>query len=211
MVKKIHSALSLLLCVLLLVHLVITGHLMTSTIHMRLGFIILGYVLLFVLIAHLLLTFIPMLLNHDGNKKKAYTKLNLKCYIQRISGVAIIALIHPHLKAFVKPDSPLSNGNWTEKLAIAFSNPSMEIVPPEPITMGNIYFFIMMVLLIVFCCVHIIISIPKALVGLGVIVEEKSLARVEKICCVIVSAIGAFGIWGSFTLANFSGLFGGSI
>ncbi|MEG1072424.1 MAG: hypothetical protein RSE09_02180 [Oscillospiraceae bacterium] len=210
MIKKMHSVLSLLLCAVLMAHMVATGLLMAHIVNMRLWFIILSYMLLFILIAHLLLTFIPMLLNHADNKQKAYTRLNLRCYLQRMSGLVIVALMHPHFSAFVKPDA-IANTPWNVKLSMAFANPGMEIIDPVPVTMKSLFALIAMIALVLFCCVHITISIPKALVGLGVIVEEKTLARVEKICLVLAFAVGAFAIFGACSLASFSGLFGGAL
>lgn len=211
MIKKMHSALSLILCAVLLLHLVVTGLLMAHIVNLHLWFFIVAYALLFILIAHLLLTFLPMLLNHADNKQKAYTHLNLRCYVQRMAGLVIVALIHPHFSAFVKPDIPAANAPWTVKLSMAFAHPGMEMIDPEPVTMVNLIALIAMVLLILFCCLHISISIPKALVGLGVIVEEKTLSRVEKICFVLVFAVGAFAIYGACSIASFSGLFGGAL
>ncbi|MEG2958194.1 MAG: hypothetical protein RR828_00515 [Oscillospiraceae bacterium] len=185
MIKKIHSVLGLLLCTVLTAHMVASGLLMAHMVNMGLWFKIMSHLLLTIFMAHLLLTFIPMLLNYTDSKQKAYTRLNLRCYLQRMSGLVIVALMHPHFTAFVEPD--------------------------VPVTMKSLFALIAMIALVLFCCVHISISIPKALVGLGVIVEEKTLARVEKICLVLAFAVGAFAIFGACSLASFSGLFGGAL
>lgn len=211
MIKKIHSVLTLAICAVLLAHMVATGLLMTQIVPMSHLFPALAHTLMTLFVIHLLLTFIPMMLNHDGNRERPYTRLNAGCYAQRISGLLIIAFLHPHLKAFIVPSSKVAKTPLAENLADLAANPNAIAPVAQHVTMASLFHFIAMVSLIVFCCLHVSLSIPKALVGLGIIVEEKPLAIVQKICFVCVFAIGVFAILCTAHMAALSGLFGGGI
>lgn len=99
-IKKLNAVCSWILIALLLVHI------FTTLVYLAMGIFSLKVmmtvprVLAMVCILHVCLSLWIVFFMHDGSKFDRYGKLNQRTFMQRLSGLMILALVHPHVKIF---------------------------------------------------------------------------------------------------------------
>ena len=111
--KKTNAVISWILIALLLVHIYTTlVYLLTGRFNLEL-MMKAPRALAVVCIIHVCISLAIVFFMHDGSDFTRYGKLNQRTFMQRLSGLMILLLVHPHVKlfaSFIYENVPLSAG-----------------------------------------------------------------------------------------------------
>lgn len=107
---------------------------------------------------HVILVMIIFFFLHDGSDFSRYRKENVRVIVQRISGLAMVALLHSHVKnySFIMSGDPFLAGDRVRVIILAI-----------------LFFFAVFL--------HLTTSVSRALVTLGWIREMKSVRRTDAV------------------------------
>lgn len=99
-IKKLNAVCSWILIALLLVHIFTTLLYMAADIYNLQLMMKVPRILAMVCILHICFSLWIVFFMHDGSKFDRYGKLNQRTFMQRLSGLLILALVHLHVKIF---------------------------------------------------------------------------------------------------------------
>jgi succinate dehydrogenase/fumarate reductase cytochrome b subunit len=136
-----------------------------------------GYALLLCTILHAVLSIFLVTLG-DGKKKKiGYMKQNAGAYAQRIFGIVMIILIYLHMSAY------------------GYINENGAYILKEPTKLT----FIAEVLLVLIAGGHIVLSLPKAAITLGMITQESEYKKYKNLSYMIFFVVAGISLNGLFS------------
>lgn len=158
-IKKINACITILATLMLFMHSIYQALTYVAHYHNSVITAILGHSLEMVVWIHALIGLYFVCIKHDSKIIK-YKKLNLRTYIQRLSMIILLVLLVPHMLTF-------------SILKHAGSGPILLIV------------IIITVLFYGAIFTHIALSLSKALITLGIIIEDKQRKVVDIFMAVI--------------------------
>ena len=165
-VKKFNAICTWVLTVLLLTHITLT------VIFMFTGWYNLNMLIgtsrgtAFVCILHVLVSLYVLFFLHDGTDMSSYAGLNRKTIIQRATGLAILALVHPHISIFT-----------------GFINEFKPITIPF-----KVLTFIVEALFFFAVFYHLGVSFSGSFITMGLIRTDKAEERLQKVSLAICLA-----------------------
>ena len=155
--KKTNAVISWILIALLLVHIYTTlVYLLTGRFNLEL-MMKAPRALAVVCIIHVCISLAIVFFMHDGSDFGRYGKLNQRTFMQRLSGLMILLLVHPHVKlfeSFIYENVPLSAGR------------KIFVFIVEMLFFGSIY-------------THLECSFSRSLITMGLIRSEKAERAVD--------------------------------
>lgn len=173
--KKINAVASWILIALLLVHIFTTlAYLLTGWVNMDI-MMKAPRALAIVCVIHVCISLAIVFFMHDGSDFTRYGKLNQRTFMQRLSGLMILLLVHPHVKlfaSFIYENVPLSAGRKILVFAV------------EMLFFGAIY-------------THLECSFSRSLITMGLIRSEKAERAVDytmRTLCVLGFALTFFAL-----------------
>lgn len=166
-IKKLNAVISWILIILLLVHIVSTQVYMAAGIYNLALMMYSARALAIVCVLHVCLTMIVFFFMHDGADFDRYGKLNRRTFMQRLSGLVMLALVHAHVKLF--------SSFIYEGLAITAGRKILVFVI-EMIFFGAVF-------------THLECSFSRSLITMGLIRSEKTEHAID-ICARTLSALG---------------------
>lgn len=116
--------------------------------------------------AHVLVTLVIFFFLHDGTAPTRYLKHNMQTILQRASGLAMLLLLHAHVKSFgfIVAGEPL---DFLTKAGL---------VATEALFFGAIF-------------THVATSLPKSLITLGLMRSDRAESRVRRVAGVVGMAL----------------------
>lgn len=165
--KKINSVISLLII------LTITGHIVTTMVYLLTGFRIEILSNIFargtygLVLGHILLSVGMLIFKHDAKPVPGkYTRLTLRVWIQRGSGLFMLILLHAHISQMVK------------------------VLNAKPIDEpGKVVFLLINILFFATIFTHVAVSFSRAFVSLGIITDDQIINKID-VATYIVCAVG---------------------
>lgn len=173
--KKINAVASWILIALLLVHIFTTlAYLLTGWVNMDI-MMKAPRALAIVCVIHVCISLAIVFFMHDGSDFTRYGKLNQRTFMQRLSGLLILLLVHPHVKlfaGFIYENLPLNPGR------------KIFIFIVEMLFFGAIY-------------THLECSFSRSLITMGLIRSEKAERAVDwaaRALCALGFAVTFFAL-----------------
>lgn len=178
MLRKINGVLAIITSAVLLAHIVIMSLLLSGLIAFRPWFSIVGHVAILLFSVHALLSIIILYFCSESGFSMRYASFNIRTILQRVASILIIILLHFHF------------GQYTTTAA----DGSVQFVTP------TLMMFLIQALLTALVVLHISVSLPKALITLGITRSDTAIKRAVRICdiggiMVAVCSILALGVY----------------
>ena len=172
MIKKINALLSLITCVLLIIHTCYETAAYILFVYNPVMTKITGLSLEAAFVLHAILSVISVLIKHDS-KTIAYKRLNISTTVQRISAAFMVVLLPCH---------------------ITFS----ALLFGQTATKAKCYLFLaFQILFYAAIFTHVAVSFSKALITLGILEDERVMKNIDRavvIVCVVLFAAVGYGI-----------------
>ena len=173
--KKTNAVISWILIALLLVHIYTTlVYLLTGRFDLQIMMKV-PRALAIVCVIHVCISLAIVFFMHDGSDFTKYGKLNQRTFMQRLSGLLILLLVHPHVKlfaSFIYESVPLSAGR------------KILVFVVEMLFFGAIY-------------THLECSFSRSLITMGLIRSEKTEHAVDiaaRALCALGFAVTFFAL-----------------
>ena len=173
--KKLNAVTSWILTALLFVHIYTTlVYLLTGRFDLQVMMKV-PRALAIVCVIHVCISLAIVFFMHDGSDFTKYGKLNQRTFMQRLSGLLILLLVHPHVKlfaGFIYENLPLSAGR------------KIFVFIVEMLFFGAIY-------------THLECSFSRSLITMGLIRSEKAERTVDyamRTLCVLGFAVTFFAL-----------------
>lgn len=168
MLKKINAVLALFSALLLTAHLLLMSPLLAGLLEFQPWFNRMGSILLRVFTLHVVLSLIIFFFCSDRSNVLQYARQNIQTIVQRATALLMLLLIHLHPHSY---SSTAADGSFVPVLP----NPGI---------------FLVELLLLLSVVVHTALSLPKALVTLGLLKTERSQRGARILSCTIFGLLG---------------------
>ncbi|MEG1560489.1 MAG: hypothetical protein RRY79_06850 [Clostridia bacterium] len=171
--KKINALVSVALCFTAILHAVSFSGCIMGIIPYFPFLNIMGRITLTLLVIHIIISLCVFFFSNDSGVVGHYGFLNKSTIIQRISAIAMMILVHVHLiGGFFGKDG----------------------APDQPL---KTILCIFEILFLASICLHISLSVPKALITLGLTQKEKTINASKKISYVFIALVFLFCLIGT--------------
>lgn len=170
--RKINAIAAVITSVLMMVHVTIMALLLGGFVHFAPWYKIVGYSFTGVFLIHVLLSIIVLFFCSEQGMTWRYASFQIRTIFQRLMAILIVILFHFHSNHY----------------SVIVTDGSVTVAAPTMVM------FMLEALLMLAVILHVAVSVPKALITLGITTSAKSIGCTAKICDIagIMLAVFAF-------------------